>query len=60
MLGPFKIVLIINSFYKLELFEIMRIYNVFHFKLLNLVVINLLFDQNFFFFKVIIIKDKEK
>ena len=42
MLGSFKVILIINFFYKLKLFEIMKIYNVFYFKLLNLVVINLL------------------
>ena len=60
MLDSFKVILIINSFYKLKLFEIMKIYNVFHFKLLNLVVINLLSDQKNFFFKIIIIKDKKK
>ena len=60
MLDSFKVILIINSFYKLKLFEIMRIYNVFHFKLFNLVVINLLSDQKNFSFKIIIIKDKKK
>ena len=60
MLDSFKIILIINFFYKLKLFKIMRIYNVFHFKLLNLIVINLLFDQKNSFFKIIIIKDKEE
>ena len=44
MLGSFKVILIINFFYKLKLSEIIKIYNVFHFKLLNLVVINSLFD----------------
>ena len=44
MLDLFKIILIINFFYKLKLFEIMKIYNVFHFKLLNFIVINLLFN----------------
>ena len=44
MLDSFKVMLIINSFYKLKLFEIMRIYNVFHLKLLNFIVINLLFN----------------
>ena len=39
MFDSFKIIFVINSFYKLKLFEIMKIYNVFHFKLLNLVVI---------------------
>ena len=38
----------------------MRIYNVFHFKLLNLVVVNLLSNQKNSFFKVIIVKDKKK
>ena len=60
MLDLFKIILIINSFYKQKLSEIIKIYNVFHFKLLNLIVINLLFDQKNLFFKVIIIKNKKK
>ena len=60
MLDSFKIILIIDSFYKLKLFEIMKIYNVFHFKLLSFVVINLLFNQRNSFSKVIIIKNKKK
>ena len=60
MLDPFKIILIINSFYKLKLFEIMKIYNVFHPKLLNLAAINSLSDQKNSFFKIIIVKDKKK
>ena len=60
MLDLFKVILIINSFYKSKLFEIMKIYNVCYFKLLNLIVINLLFNQKNFFFKIIIIKDKKK
>ena len=44
MFDLFKIIFIINSFYKLKLFKIIKIYNVFHFKLLNLVIINSLFD----------------
>ena len=44
MFDLFKVIFIIDSFYKLELFKIIRIYNVFHSKFLNLVVINLLFD----------------
>ena len=40
----FLIKFVINFSYKLKLSKIMRIYNVFHFKFLNLVVINLLFD----------------
>ena len=44
MFDSFKIIFIIDSFYKLKLFKIIKIYNVFHFKLLNLVIINLLFN----------------
>ena len=44
MFDSFKIISIIDSFYKLKLFEIIKIYNVFHFKLLSLVVINLFFE----------------
>ena len=44
MLDSFKVILIINFFYKLKLSEIIRIYNVFHFKLLNFIVINSLFN----------------
>ena len=60
MFGPFLIKIVIDSFYKLKLFKIMRIYNVFHFKLLNLVVINSLSDQKNSFSTIIIVKDKEK
>ena len=60
MFGSFLIKFVVDSFYKLELFKIMKIYNVFHPKLLNLVVINLLFDQKNPFFIVIIVKDKEE
>ena len=60
MFGSFKVIFVIDFFYKLKLFEIIKIYNVFHFKLLILVVINSLFDQKNSFFKVIIIKDKKK
>ena len=42
MFDLFKIIFVIDSSYKLKLFEIIKIYNVFHFKLFNLVVINLL------------------
>ena len=60
MLDSFKVISIIDSFYKLKLSEIMKIYNVFHFKLLYLAVINSLSDQKNSFFKIIIIKDKKK
>ena len=42
MFDSFKIIFVIDSFYKLKLFKIIRIYNVFHLKLLSLVIINLL------------------
>ena len=60
MLDSFKVILIIDSFYKLKLSKIIRIYNVFHFKLLNLAVINSLSDQKNFLSKIIIVKEKEK
>ena len=60
MFGPFKIIFVIDSFYKLKLSEIMRIYNIFHFKLLSLAVINSLFEQKNSFFKAIIVKNKKK
>ena len=60
MFGSFKVISVIDSFYKLKLFNIIRIYNVFHFKLLSLVVINSLFEQKNPFFKAIIIKGKKK
>ena len=60
MLDSFKVISIINSFYKLKLFEIMKIYNVFHPKLLNLIVINSLSDQKNFSSKIIIVKNKKK
>ena len=44
MFGLFNIIFVIDSFYKLKLFKIMKIYNVFHFKLLDLAVTNLLFN----------------
>ena len=40
MFDSFKVIFVIGSFYKLKLSEIIKIYNVFHSKLLNLVVIN--------------------
>ena len=60
MFDSFKVIFVIDSFYKLKLFKIIKIYNVFHLKLLSLVVINLLFNQKNPSFKVIIIKNKEK
>ena len=60
MFGSFKIIFDINSFYKLKLSETMKIYNVFYFKLLNLVIINSLLNQKNCSFKTIIVKDKKK
>ena len=56
----FKVIFVIDSFYKSKLIKIMRIYNVFHFKLLILVIINLLFEQKNLSLKVIIVKNKKK
>ena len=44
MLDLFEIKIVINFFHKLKLFKIMKIYNVFYFKFLNLIVINSLFN----------------
>ena len=54
----FKIIFVIDSFYKLKLSDIIKIYNVFHFKLLILVVINSLSDQKIFFLKLPLLKIK--
>ena len=42
MFDLFKILFVIDFFYKLKLFKIIKIYNVFYFKFLNLIIINLL------------------
>ena len=60
MFDLFKVIFVIDSFYKLKLFKIIKIYNVFHFKLLNLIIINSLSNQKNPFFKIIIIKNKKK
>ena len=44
ILDLFLIKIVVDFFYKLKLFKIIRIYNVFHFKFLNLIVINSLFN----------------
>ena len=44
MFDSFKVKIIINSFYKLKLFKIIKIYNIFYLKFLILLVINSLFD----------------
>ena len=60
MFDLFKIIFVIDFFYKLKLFKIIKIYNVFYFKLLNLVVFTSLFYKKKSFFKAIIVKDKKK
>ena len=60
MFDLFKVIFVIDSSYKLKLSEIIKIYNVFHFKFFNLAVINSLFNQKNPFFKIIIIKNKKK
>ena len=42
MFDSFIVIFIINSFYKLKLLKVIKIYNILYLKLLNLVVINLL------------------
>ena len=44
MFDLFKIIFVIDSFYKLKLPKFIKIYNVFYFKLLNFAVINSLSD----------------
>ena len=56
----FLIKFVIDSLYKLKLPKIIKIYNVFHLKLLNLIVINLLSDQKNSSFTIIIVKNKNK
>ena len=60
MFDSFKVIFIIDFFYKLKLSKIIKIYNVFYFKFLNLVAINSLFNQKNLSFKTIIVKDKKK
>ena len=60
MFDSFLIKVIIDFSYKLKLFKIIKIYNVFHLNFLNLVIINLLFNQKNSLFIIIIVKDKEK
>ena len=60
MFDSFLIKFVIDSFYKLKLSKIIKIYNVFHPKLLNLAVTNLLPDQKNSSPTIIIVKNKEK
>ena len=60
MFDSFKVIFVIDSFYKLKLSDIIKIYNVFHFKLLSLVFINSLLNQKNPSPKIIIVKNKNK
>ena len=60
MFDLFKVIFVIDSSYKLKLSDIIKIYNVFYFKLLSLIVINSLSEQKNLSSKIIIIKNKKK
>ena len=60
MFDSFLVKIVVGFFYKLKLFKIIKIYNVFYFKFLNFVIINLLLDQKNSFFIIIIVKNKNK
>ena len=60
MFDLFKIKIVINFLYKLKLFKIIKIYNVFHSKFLNIAIINLLFNQKNPSLTIIIISNKNK
>ena len=59
MFDSFLIKIIIDFFYKLKLSKIIKIYNVFHFKFLNLAVINSLSDQKNLFLQLLSSKIKK-
>ena len=60
MLDSFQIINLIDSFYKLKLFKTMHIHDVFHSKLLRLVVNNSLSGQKNEFLKSIVINDEDE
>ncbi len=60
MLNFFQIINLIDSFYKLKLFETMHIHNVFHSELLRFVVNDSLSDQKNKFLKSIVINDEDE
>ncbi len=60
MLNSFQIIDFIDSFYKLKLFKTMHIHDVFHSKLLCLVINDSLSDQKNEFLKSIVINDEDE
>ncbi len=60
MLNSFHIINLIDSFYKLKLFETMRIHDVFHSELLRFAVNNSLSDQKNEFSRSIVINDEDE
>jgi len=60
MLNSFQIMNFIDSFYKLKLFKTMCIHDVFHSKLLHLVVNDSLSDQKNEFSRLIVINDEDE
>ena len=60
MLNFFQIIDLIDSFYKLKLFKTMHIHDVFHSKLLYLVINDFLSDQKNEFSKSIVINDEDE
>ncbi len=60
MLNSFQIIDFIDSFYKLKLLETMHIYDVFHSKLLCLVINDFLSNQNNESSRSIVINDEDE
>ncbi len=60
MLDSFQIINLIDSFYKLKLLETMRIHDVFHSKLLHLIINDSLSDQKNESSRSIVINDEDK
>jgi len=60
MLDSFQIIDFIDSFYKLKLLKTMHIYNVFHSKLLHLIINDFLSDQKNKFSESIVINDEDE
>ena len=58
MFDLFKIILVINFFYKLKILNIIKVYNIFHFKFLNLVIINSFLNKKIIFLKLLSLKIK--
>ncbi len=60
MLDSFQIIDFIDSFYKLKLLKTMHIHNVFHSKLLHLIINDSLSDQKNKFSELIMINDENE